>query len=125
MNTSNTESFLKGKYFPGLPSPVRRVEKQGDTRVITDSRGNTLKVTKKKLLGAFNQVLAYHQKVETLKTVRTLPNYRATVMLGGRLKGERKTYSSKENAFRAVDRRYNLAKEYERKLKEQIRQRRG
>ncbi len=104
---SSTERFLQGKFVPGLPKPVQSVMKEGDTRIITDTAGNVLKISEGRLMSSFNKVLAEHQRVAALKTVRKTKGYTATAILGGKEKGEKQTFPSVAAAKAAINKRYN------------------
>lgn len=95
--------------MPGLPAPVSNITKQGANRVVTDTQGHSLVISKRKLKTAFNSALAEHQRQIALKTVRETRSHRATVMLGGVIRGQKHSYVSKSAAIAAVNRRYDQA----------------
>ncbi len=107
---STTERFLKGRQIPGhrvltgLVTSVR-VRKDG-ARVVTDDAGNSVVLSKARLMEAFNRSLSAVQKKAMMRTIRQTANHRATMMLGGKKKGVRKTYVNVAAAKRALARRY-------------------
>ena len=112
MELSSTTRFLRGKKVPGLPGPVATVLKREDgSRILVDARGNRLTLNPHRLKLAFNRVLAQHQLAEALTTVRKMDGHRATIMLGGKVNGERLTFSSPQAAIAAAKSHYaNRAK---------------
>jgi hypothetical protein len=109
MQDSDTIRFLKGKKVAGLPAPVAQVLKWGEKRVVVDAEGHRQTVTQERLKTMFNQAMAQYQYLDLRKTVHTRPDGTASVILGGREKGERKVYVSREAALQALNRRYNDA----------------
>lgn len=107
LTKSSTERFLIGKQTTALPAPIHSVWKQGDKRILVDERSNRTVLTKEQLLTVFNGALADTQHSAMLRTIRTMRNHRASVMLGGKTKGERRVYDSRSRAEQVLARRYN------------------
>lgn len=106
---SSLERFLKGKRIPGnnvLVGAVKSIVKRNGDRILTDEYGNKQTLSKQRLLAAFNKTLSASQKQAMMKTIRRTADHRATMMIGGKQQGTRKTYASVAAAKRALVRRY-------------------
>lgn len=110
MKQSSMTRFLKGKVIPGQPGAVVNITVKGNTRLVSLSTGEVVKKDKRTILKAFHQVLAKEQATKAKKSIRVAPDGKASVTLGGTQKGVRKTYASKANALRAIERHHGKKK---------------
>ena len=108
MQHSNLEAYLKGKTLPNQEAPVKAIYRFGDRRIVVTKTGERETMSTNKLHQQFVQVLAEHQKTSMMKTLRRLSDGRASVQIGGKEKGERKTYASVAGAKAAVARHYSV-----------------
>lgn len=107
---SSMMRFLKGRQLPdaGTDAPIARVVKQGNKRIVTFGDGTRKTYTKANLVAQFNKRLQQDQAKMAVRSIRFVDEKRKSVKvtIGGKQKGERKTYSSRGHALRAVERAY-------------------
>lgn len=114
MQRSTLEAYLQHKRLLGksvpTEAPVKRVLKRGDFRYIRYADGVEERVTKRQLLNRFNSTLQHTQAKLSIKSIKRCEDGTATVLIGGKKKGEVKKYASPRHALLAVRRSYPLAK---------------
>jgi hypothetical protein len=103
---SSTIRFLKGKIWPDKEVPIKDITIRGQERVIHFKGGETLAVSRQRLVNAFHKIMARHQKHQMRETIKVLPDKRVSMMIGGLQRGKQKIYVSKKAAEQALDRWY-------------------
>lgn len=106
MKQSNSLGYLKGKTYPGHSGTVKDVRVDGNVRIVTLSNGTTIRTTKKTLFQNLTTVLSQHQAAVARQSMRVKANGLVNVTIGGKIKGERKSYANKAAAKAAITRHY-------------------
>lgn len=108
MPQSSTTRFLSGKRLPGYSQKVTTVNKSQDgrSRIVHFENGTSIRVPKQKLVKAFNDLLTQQQRARAIQSIRVKPGGKASVTIGGAIRGERKIYGSVGAAKAAVTRAY-------------------
>ncbi len=107
---SSTNRFLFGKKVAGLSAPVQSIIKYGDQRIIRDQRNNTMTVTKGRLRAIVSQVLIEEERKKAVASVRPMLDGRATVKIGGQVKGTTQIHKTMLAARQAAFDRYKYVK---------------
>ena len=103
---SSTERWFKGRQIEGASAPVSSVMAYGSERVIHFKDGTKRYLTERQLKNVLAGEMSRVQKAAMFRTLRELPDGRASVKVGGHDRGRREVFSSVRGAKAALTRRY-------------------
>lgn len=106
---SSTNRYLVGKRLPQTASAIEMVTKRGGKRTVHLADGSKLTMTARVLKNKFNAVLQGNQKNSAMRSIRSGPDNTTLARIGGKTKGETRTYKTVRGAKAAITRRYPKA----------------
>lgn len=104
---SSTERYLKGRTLQGHEkSPVSAVTKHGEKRTVVFENGQKVTLQPQAFDAAFQATMSRDQRVQMEKTRRVHADGTITQKMGGKKKGETRTYKTMRGAKGALTRTY-------------------